>query len=107
MQSITVRAPVAARPATALRSQARTARRVVVFSAPKQEQIEAAIKEAEETCAGGPSGECAAAWDTVEELSAAASHAKASVASDDPLEDKRVADCETDPSQPECRVYDD
>lgn len=107
-------------------------------------------QEAEETCEGGATGECAAAWDTVEELSAAASHAKEANASTDPLEDvswgrwagggccrwrcsecgaagapaaarparlpptnlfvlplqRRVADCETDPSQPECRVYD-
>ncbi|GFP96387.1 calvin cycle protein cp12-2 chloroplastic [Phtheirospermum japonicum] len=35
------------------------------------------IKNAEETCSNDPvSGECAAAWDKVEELSAAASHAR-------------------------------
>jgi hypothetical protein len=44
----------------------------------------------------------AAAWDTVEELSAAASHAKAS-GPEDPLEKF----CEEDPSADECRVYED
>lgn len=39
-------------------------------------QIKDAIKEAEESCEGDNKGECAAAWDTVEELSAAASHKK-------------------------------
>ena len=38
-----------------------------------------AIKEAEEACKDGVSGECAAAWDEVEELSAAASHLKEQV----------------------------
>ena len=40
------------------------------------EQIKTAIKDAEESCEGDNKGECAAAWDTVEELSAAASHKK-------------------------------
>ena len=44
----------------------------------------------------------AAAWDTVEELSAAASHAKAE-GKEDPLEKF----CEEDPSADECRVYED
>jgi CP12 domain len=43
-------------------------------------KIKEAIKEAEEACAEtGKQGECAAAWDEVEELSAAASHKKESV----------------------------
>merc|ERR1712051_894425 len=78
------------------------ARRAMVASAPKPEQIDAAVKEAEEACSGGDQGECAAAWDTVEELSAAASHAKAS-GPEDPLEKF----CEEDPSADECRVYED
>lgn len=41
--------------------------------------------------ANAPSGCSAAAWDTVEELSAAASHAKAATASKDPLEDVSAA----------------
>lgn len=41
------------------------------------EQIAGSIKEAEKACADGTTQDCAAAWDTVEELSAAASHKKA------------------------------
>jgi len=44
----------------------------------------------------------AAAWDTVEELSAAVSHSKAG-GPEDPLEKF----CEEDPSADECRVYED
>jgi hypothetical protein len=40
------------------------------------EQVKEAIKEAEQACADGKKGECAAAWDEVEELSAAVSHSK-------------------------------
>ncbi|CAH9092991.1 unnamed protein product [Cuscuta europaea] len=41
------------------------------------EKVAESVKNAEETCAGDPeSGECVAAWDEVEELSAAASHAR-------------------------------
>jgi len=65
-------------------------------------KIEEAIKEAEEACEGGVSGECAAAWDSVEELSAEASH-KRSRAKADPLEEF----CESNPDSDECRVYDD
>jgi hypothetical protein len=35
------------------------------------------VTEAKEACNGGSSAECAAAWDVVEEISAANSHAKA------------------------------
>jgi hypothetical protein len=47
----------------------------------------------------------AAAWDTVEELSAAASHAKAAAKESyqDPLEKY----CDSNPDADECRVYDD
>jgi len=45
----------------------------------------------------------ASAWDTVEELSAAASHAKDNAQKEDPLEKF----CEDDPSADECRVYED
>lgn len=65
-------------------------------------KIEEAIKEAEEACEGGVSGECAAAWDNVEELSAEASH-KRSRTKADPLEEF----CESNPDSDECRVYDD
>lgn len=68
------------------------------------EKVAESIKEAEETCAGDPaSGECVAAWDEVEELSAAASHAKAKKKVSDPLEEFCKDNMETD----ECRTYDD
>ncbi|KAJ7973055.1 Calvin cycle protein cp12 chloroplastic-like [Quillaja saponaria] len=51
------------------------------------ERVEKSIKEAEEACSGDPaSGECVAAWDEVEELSAAASHARDKEKESDPLE---------------------
>lgn len=49
-----------------------------------------------------PFAPCSAtAWDTVEELSAAASHAKEQAKSSDPLEKY----CEGAPDADECRVY--
>ncbi|KAE9618832.1 hypothetical protein Lal_00047430 [Lupinus albus] len=61
-------------------------------------KVEESIKNAEEACSGDPiSGECVAAWDEVEELSAAASHAR-NKNSIDPLETYCGAD--------ECRIYD-
>ena len=51
--------------------------------------LQESIKEAEEVCAAeGGSGECAAAWDGVEEISATISHKKqdGSAESKDPLE---------------------
>lgn len=61
------------------------------------------IKEAQEICAGGDpaSGECIAAWDEVEELSAAVSHAKEK--KKDPLEEYCKDNMEAD----ECRTYED
>nr|2LJ9_A Chain A, CP12 domain-containing protein 2 [Arabidopsis thaliana] len=67
--------------------------------------VEKSIKEAQETCAGDPvSGECVAAWDEVEELSAAASHARDKKKADgsDPLEEY----CKDNPETNECRTYD-
>ncbi|KAJ8535734.1 hypothetical protein K7X08_023454 [Anisodus acutangulus] len=62
------------------------------------------VKEAEETCAENPvSGECAAAWDVVEETSAAASHARdKKKENSDPLENY----CNDNPETDECRTYD-
>lgn len=62
------------------------------------------IKEAQETCSeDAASGECAAAWDEVEELSAAASHARDRKKDhSDPLEEF----CEDNPETDECRTYD-
>ncbi|CAA0388068.1 unnamed protein product [Arabidopsis thaliana] len=67
--------------------------------------VEKSIKEAQETCADDPvSGECVAAWDEVEELSAAASHARDKKKADgsDPLEEY----CKDNPETNECRTYD-
>uniref|UniRef100_A0A0D3FHK2 CP12 domain-containing protein n=1 Tax=Oryza barthii TaxID=65489 RepID=A0A0D3FHK2_9ORYZ len=56
------------------------------------------------TCAGDPEGgECAAAWDEVEELSAAASHARDRKKDSDPLEEY----CKDNPETDECRTYED
>ncbi|KAF3622149.1 Calvin cycle protein CP12-2, chloroplastic [Capsicum chinense] len=62
------------------------------------------VKEAEQACADDPvSGECAAAWDVVEEASAAASHARdRKKESSDPLENY----CKDNPETDECRTYD-
>lgn len=62
------------------------------------------VKEAKEACAEDPvSGECAAAWDVVEEASAAASHARdRKKESSDPLENY----CKDNPETDECRTYD-
>ena len=67
------------------------------------EKVEKSIKEAEETCSDDPaSGECVAAWDEVEELSAAASHARDKQKENDPLENY----CKDNPETDECRTYD-
>jgi len=67
------------------------------------EEISKSIEEAKEACEDGSAGECAAAWDTVEEISAEASHQKAKEVKKDPME----AFCEEDPAADECRVYED
>ncbi|KAL9239760.1 hypothetical protein vseg_014052 [Gypsophila vaccaria] len=67
------------------------------------ESIEQSVKVAQETCADNPeSGECAAAWDEVEEVSAAASHARDKIKSTNPLETY----CKDNPETDECRTYD-
>ncbi|CAI0425120.1 unnamed protein product [Linum tenue] len=76
-----------------------------VMAAPDQIQsnVEESIKGAEEACAEDPaSGECVAAWDEVEELSAAASHARDKQKVSDPLETY----CKDNPETDECRTYD-
>ncbi|XP_057424433.1 calvin cycle protein CP12-2, chloroplastic-like [Lotus japonicus] len=66
-------------------------------------KVEESIKSAEETCSeNATSGECAAAWDEVEELSAAASHARDKLKETDPLENY----CKENPETDECRTYD-
>ena len=68
------------------------------------QKVSESIKQAEETCAGDPEGgECAAAWDEVEELSAAASHARDRKKDSDPLEEY----CKDNPETDECRTYED
>lgn len=67
-------------------------------------KVTESIKQAQETCADDPvSGECVAAWDEVEELSAAASHARDRKKSADPLEEF----CQDNPETDECRMYED
>ncbi|CAN6561578.1 unnamed protein product [Malus baccata var. baccata] len=67
------------------------------------EKVAESIKSAEEKCSDDPaSGECVAAWDEVEELSAAASHKRANEKSSDPLE----TFCKDNPETDECRTYD-
>lgn len=68
------------------------------------EKMKASIEAAKETCKeNAESGECAAAWDEVEELSAAASHARDRLKTTDPFE----TFCNDNPETEECRTYDD
>lgn len=81
-------------------------RLVVAKAAPDglSEKVAESIKEAETACSENPaSGECVAAWDEVEELSAAASHARDRQKSTDPLEEY----CKDNPEVEECRTYED
>ncbi|WP_319421392.1 Calvin cycle protein CP12 [Pleurocapsa sp. FMAR1] len=70
-----------------------------------QEQIQRERESARAVCSteGDTSGECAAAWDTVEELSAEASHRKQKVPQKSSLEQY----CDDNPDALECRVYED
>ncbi len=69
-----------------------------------QEKIEKELQQAREVCStDSASGECAAAWDAVEELQAEASHQKANNPEKSSLEQY----CDTNPDAPECRVYED
>ena len=70
-----------------------------------QEQIKKERETAREVCSteGATSGECAAAWDTVEELSAEASHQRESAPKKNSLEQY----CDENPDALECRVYED
>lgn len=83
-------------------------RMVLVASSPTppriSEKMSESIKKAEEACEGdAASGECAAAWDEVEELSAAASDARDKLKDSDPLENY----CKDNPETKECRTYED
>lgn len=77
-----------------------------IYAAPDKisEKVAESIKSAEDACSENPtSGECVAAWDEVEELSAAASHARDKKKSSDPLEEY----CKDNPETDECRTYED
>ncbi|KAJ4968858.1 hypothetical protein NE237_015559 [Protea cynaroides] len=79
---------------------------MVVRTAPEKisEKVEESIKSAEQVCAeDATTGECAAAWDEVEEVSAAASHARQKQKDSDPLE----TFCKDNPETDECRTYED
>ena len=71
-----------------------------------QEQIEKELEQAREACdtSGATSGECAAAWDAVEELQAEASHQRGGK-----QEEKNSLEkyCDDNPDAAECRIYDD
>jgi hypothetical protein len=68
-----------------------------------QKQIEQEREQARAVCetSGGTSGECAAAWDAVEELQAEASHQRETKGKNS-LEQF----CDANPEAAECRVYD-
>ncbi len=70
-----------------------------------QEKITKETEQARAVCSteGASSGECAAAWDAVEELQAEASHQKESKTEQSPLDQY----CDANPDAPECRVYED
>lgn len=70
-----------------------------------QEQLEKERQTAREICnsEGADSGECAVAWDTVEEISAEASHQKQKAPKKNSLE----VYCDENPDALECRVYED
>ena len=70
-----------------------------------QDKITEEIKAAREACdiSGSDSGECAAAWDAVEELQAAASHKRVTK----PAKSSFETYCEDNPEADECRIYED
>ncbi|KAK6937282.1 hypothetical protein RJ641_030790 [Dillenia turbinata] len=101
--------PKAIKPSTLTQPWKRIAQlraaRLRVAAAPEQlsDKVAESVKNAEEACAGDPaSGECVAAWDEVEELSAAASHARDKKKETDALETY----CKDNPESVECRTYD-
>lgn len=70
-----------------------------------QEKIEQELANAREICnvEGANPGECAAAWDAVEELQAEAAHQRQSTPEPNSLEKY----CGENPDAAECRIYDD
>jgi hypothetical protein len=69
-----------------------------------QEKIQAEIESAKAVCSvDSTSGECAAAWDAVEELQAEAAHQRQNAPSKSSLEKY----CDDNPDAAECRLYED
>ena len=70
-----------------------------------KDQIKQEVEQAREVCSteGSTSGECAAAWDVVEELQAEASHQR----QNNPQKSSLEQYCDSNPDAPECRVYED
>ena len=71
-----------------------------------QEKIEQEIQNAREVCKidGSNQGECAAAWDAVEELQAEASH---QCQTQTPAKSTFEKYCDDNPEAAECRLYED
>ena len=69
------------------------------------EKIEQERIQARAVCSteGATSGECAAAWDAVEELQAEAAHQR----QNQPQKTSLEVFCDANPDAAECRVYDD
>ncbi len=69
------------------------------------ETIEQELANARNVCSieGAASGECAAAWDAVEELQAEAAHKR----QNQPTKTAFQAYCDENPDAAECRLYDD
>ena len=70
-----------------------------------QDKIQEELENARAVCSteGATSGECAAAWDAVEELQAEAAHQR----QDHPQKTYFEKYCESNPDAAECRVYED
>ncbi|MFB8791970.1 MAG: Calvin cycle protein CP12 [Potamolinea sp.] len=70
-----------------------------------EQKIEQEREQARNICdaSGAESGECAVAWDVVEELQAEASHQRQKGSKKNSLETY----CDANPEADECRVYDD
>jgi CP12 domain len=70
-----------------------------------QAKIEQELQEARAVCdaQGSTSGECAAAWDAVEELQAEAAHQRQQQTKKNSLEQY----CSDNPEAAECRIYED
>lgn len=70
-----------------------------------EQQIEQERDQARTICDvnGAESGECAVAWDVVEELQAEASHQRQK----GPKKNSLEMYCDANPEADECRVYDD